>query len=370
MFGHRQRANVYFALSLVGLITAWWLNGIASFEGQDYLGAWFGSEVDWVLSVDLTIVAIAVAIFMITEARQLGMKRVWLYFVLAGITALAFTFPLFMGFRELRKEKIALAGGRIDYFEVDKHKVEVWVPEKVFPHTPVLIIQDGKNIFNPKTASNGTTWEILDALSKGRIKADPLPIIVAVWGLSDETRLLELAPESIVEKHPEIWDELPPEYTPPHRNSLNGEHTRFLAEALLPTVLKRYGIEHSVNRTAISGCSMAGLSSLYAMSKYPNSFGAALCFSTHWVLGHRFMVEELVALLPQAGNHKIYTDCGTEDLDLFYPPFHEKAIRLLTETKGYRRDRDLVAAIFPGTGHNETAWAARVHHPINWWLRG
>ena len=90
----------YLVLAAVGLITAWVFNGIAVMNGESYLDAWFGSAVDWVLSADLTIVAIAVVVFMITEARRLGMKRVWLYIVLSGITAMAFTFPLFMAMRE------------------------------------------------------------------------------------------------------------------------------------------------------------------------------------------------------------------------------------------------------------------------------
>ena len=109
MFGHQLRANIYFALAAVGLITAWVLNGIVSFEGADYINAWFGSVVDWVLSVDLLIVAAATVVFMLYEAKKLGMKRVWLYFLLSGVTALAFTFPLFLAFRELKKQKIALA---------------------------------------------------------------------------------------------------------------------------------------------------------------------------------------------------------------------------------------------------------------------
>lgn len=159
MFGHEIRARIYFVLAALGLITAWWLNGIASLGGQDYLKAWFGSAVDWVLSVDLLIVGIATAVFMISEARRLGMKRVWLYFLLSGITAMAFTFPLFMAFRELKKQKIALAGGAIEKFEIENHKVEVWVPPQVYPHTPVLLMHDGKNVFNPKTSSHGDTWE-------------------------------------------------------------------------------------------------------------------------------------------------------------------------------------------------------------------
>ncbi|MEL0257147.1 MAG: DUF2834 domain-containing protein [Pontimonas sp.] len=97
---HHVRFLFFVILSIIGLITAWIFNGVASVTGQDYLNAWFGSAVDWVLSVDLLIVAIAGSALMIFEAQRLGMKRVWLYIVLSGITAFAFTFPLFLAMRE------------------------------------------------------------------------------------------------------------------------------------------------------------------------------------------------------------------------------------------------------------------------------
>jgi uncharacterized membrane protein len=99
---HHARFLFFLILSIIGLITAWIFNGVASVTGQDYLNAWFGSAVDWVLSVDLLIVAIAGSALMIFEAQRLGMKRVWLYIVLSGITAFAFTFPLFLAMRERR----------------------------------------------------------------------------------------------------------------------------------------------------------------------------------------------------------------------------------------------------------------------------
>ena len=97
---HHARFVFFLIVSIVGLVTAWVFNGIASVTGQNYLDAWFGSAVDWVLSLDILIVAIAGSAFMIFEARKLGMKRVWLYIVLSGVTAFAFTFPLFLAMRE------------------------------------------------------------------------------------------------------------------------------------------------------------------------------------------------------------------------------------------------------------------------------
>jgi uncharacterized membrane protein len=97
---HHQRFWFYLIVSITGLVTAWVFNGIASIQGQDYLQAWFGQEVDWVLSLDILIVAIAGSAFMIMEARKLGITRVWLYIALSGVTAFAFTFPLFLAIRE------------------------------------------------------------------------------------------------------------------------------------------------------------------------------------------------------------------------------------------------------------------------------
>jgi len=334
LFGHQLRARIYFAFAAVGLVTAWVLNGIASVQGANYLTAWFGSVVDLVLSVDLFIVAAATIVFMLHEARKLGMKRVWLYFLLSGITALAFTFPLFMGFRELKKERIALANGKIEKFVVDNHTVEVWVPENVLFYTPVLMMHDGKDVFNPKTATDGNTWRILDALREGRIKGDLDPIIIAVHGLSKPTRMLELTPQEIAERHPDIWDNLPPKYQPPHKTPQNAKYNELLVHKILPMVLDKYGIEHSLERTAVAGASMGGLASMYLLAKYPNTFGAAFAFSTHWILGHKYMAQELTALMPSAGKHKIYTDTGTQDWDMFYQRFHTGAVEAL-QAKGF-----------------------------------
>ena len=98
---------IYVGLSIVGLVTAWIFNGLAVMNNQDYMNAWFGTAADWVLSADFTVVAIAVVVFMITEARRLKMKRVWLYILLSGVTAMAFTFPLFMAMRERQLAKIS-----------------------------------------------------------------------------------------------------------------------------------------------------------------------------------------------------------------------------------------------------------------------
>jgi len=103
----RARFVFFLVLSVVGLVSAWTLNGIAVMNGENYASAWFGTAVDRVLSADFLVVAIAIVAFMIIEARRIGMRHVWVYILLSGITAMAFTVPLFLAMRERQLAKNA-----------------------------------------------------------------------------------------------------------------------------------------------------------------------------------------------------------------------------------------------------------------------
>ncbi len=94
-------AVIYLVLAIGGLVGTWIFNGLAIAEMRDFVGDWVhsGPAVSS-LTIDLLVVAVAGSILIIVEARRLGMKRGWLYVVLAGLTAFAFVFPLFLAVRE------------------------------------------------------------------------------------------------------------------------------------------------------------------------------------------------------------------------------------------------------------------------------
>ena len=94
-------AVAYLVVSIIGLVGTFALNAWTVVEGRNYFGDIFGSgPAVSSIGVDLLVVAIAGAIFIVVEARRLGMKRAWLYIALAVVTAFAFTFPLFLAMRE------------------------------------------------------------------------------------------------------------------------------------------------------------------------------------------------------------------------------------------------------------------------------
>ena len=106
-------AVVYLVLSLGGLVGTWTFNVLAIAGMRDYIGDLLtsGPSVSSI-TVDLLVVAVAGSIFIIVEARRLGMRFGWLYVVGSALTAFAFTFPLFLAMRQRRLN--ARASGAAD----------------------------------------------------------------------------------------------------------------------------------------------------------------------------------------------------------------------------------------------------------------
>ena len=101
-------AITWLVLAIVGLVGTWSFNALAIVQLRDFFGDWVGSgPAVSSLTVDLLVVAVAGCILIVVESRRLGMRRAWLYIVLSGLTAFAFTFPLFLAMRERRLAELA-----------------------------------------------------------------------------------------------------------------------------------------------------------------------------------------------------------------------------------------------------------------------
>lgn len=371
---NRRRSNAifFFALAGVGLATAWYFNSIAVMRGENYLTDGFTSNVDWVYSLDLLIGGTAGMAFIVIEGRRLKMRLWWLFIPAAFVTAFAFVFPLFLAFRELRLAKQELAGGKLKRYTFDEHSVVVWVPGNVDSTTPVLVMNDGHNLFDPKTSTFGATWGLLEALQQrpvggARISASKQPLIIGVTYKNNDgaIRGFEYSPTDILVAHPEMFDNFLADWK--HDGPNGNDYHELIARTILPSVAAEFGVELSRERTAIGGSSMGSITSMYAMAKYPDVYGTVLGYSTHWPIGGGMLVEELTRMLPAPGQHRIWSDGGTIELDAAYAPFQAR-FREVLAAKGYRLGDDFIEASYPQTGHNELWWAGRVEHPINWWL--
>ena len=100
-----SRAVVFGVLALVGLVGTWTYNALAIIERRDFLGDWFAGPAVSSLTTDLLVMAVAGCAFIVIEGRRLGMRHLWAYIAFSGLTAIAFTFPLFLMNRERKLER-------------------------------------------------------------------------------------------------------------------------------------------------------------------------------------------------------------------------------------------------------------------------
>ncbi|MFM1986070.1 MAG: hypothetical protein RIS18_287 [Actinomycetota bacterium] len=95
-----SRSLTYLFLSIAGLIGTWYFNLLAIKQGRDFFADWSSSPAVSSATTDLFIAASAASIFMFLEGKRLKMRFVWLFIAGSFITAIAFTFPLFLAIRE------------------------------------------------------------------------------------------------------------------------------------------------------------------------------------------------------------------------------------------------------------------------------
>ena len=102
-------ALIWLTLAIAGLVGTWTFNVLAIVQLRDFIGDWVSSgPAVSSLTVDLLVTAVAGCVLIVVESRRLGMRGAWVYIVLSGLTAFAFTFPLFLAMRERRLTQRAL----------------------------------------------------------------------------------------------------------------------------------------------------------------------------------------------------------------------------------------------------------------------
>lgn len=108
----------YGLTAIVALIATWWHNVAFIGSGQgssivDFVTAAYANHAAASLTNDVVLVAVAIFVFIVVEARRLGIARVWVYLVLSIVVAISVAFPLFLIVRQvaLAKRRQATATG-------------------------------------------------------------------------------------------------------------------------------------------------------------------------------------------------------------------------------------------------------------------
>jgi len=246
---------------------------------------------------------------------------------------------------------------------VDSRNLEIWLPQG-YPDKAtsykVLYMHDGQTVFNKNGSNNIYSWDInkkIDSLIN--INAIAPTIVVNTWNNSRK-RFNEYMPQQPGELTNTAFAKTELKKNTGYEQLYSDNYLKFVTSEVLPFVRKNFQVSNATEDNVIMGSSMGGLISLYAMMEYPEIFGNAGCFSTHWpvpILGDAF-IKSLPQTIPEAHNHRIYFDYGTESLDRDYEPY-QKRVDSIFLNKGYTTD-NYRSLKFEGHGHTPRYWKQRV----------
>ena len=250
--------------------------------------------------------------------------------------------------------------------------VEIWLPPSYATapdkRYPVIYMHDGQNVFDPAASKySGWDWGVDEAMTalikKGEIRE---AIIVAPHSI-DKWRNADYFPQKAGEIFAQDFKAAMPEFDV---KGLRADgYLKFLTAELKPFIDKKYRTLTGPQDTSIMGSSMGGLISLYAISEYPDVYGAAGNVSTHFPLAEGKLVDYFKDNLPDPKTHRLYFDYGTLTLDYNYEGYQNRMDAALVEA-GYARGVNWTTRKFEGHDHSERAWRNRVHIPLTFLLEG
>lgn len=173
-------------------------------------------------------------------------------------------------------------------------KIWLYLPKNYETSTkkyPVIYMHDAQNLFDAKTSFAGE-WNVDE-------KLDSLNAQVIVVGIENgsEKRLEELTP---------------------YKNEKYGggnadKYLEFIVNTLKPEIDKKYRTKPNTKNTTIIGSSLGGLTSFYAVLKYPEVFGKAGVFSpAFWI--NRKEINDFTTRSKKL-KAKIYFLCGDSEGD-------------------------------------------------------
>ncbi|WP_454787936.1 DUF2834 domain-containing protein [Mycolicibacterium lutetiense] len=97
--------GVYAVIAVVALVGTWWNNiryvTTESTSLIDFFQSGYTNYASSSLTNDLLLFGLAAFVFMVVEARRIGIPKVWIYIVLSAVIAVSVAFPLFLIRRQL-----------------------------------------------------------------------------------------------------------------------------------------------------------------------------------------------------------------------------------------------------------------------------
>lgn len=234
-------------------------------------------------------------------------------------------------------------------------KLRVLVPEgynKSKAAYPVVYLNDGQNLFDPKTAQvKQVEWGVDETvLSLTRRRRMQKVIVVGIDNAGRSKRANEYLP----------WkDEF---LTPPLEEPQGAKYPEFVTTEVMPFIEKQYRVRKGAANTVIGGSSYGALISLYTVIKKPAVFGGVILESPS------FYVDDAKILGLSAKSEKwpgkVYLGVGTNEEGkrgcIIGDESHEAVVDVKRLEKMISGKTDVKVVIEPCAVHSEIAWGSRL----------
>ncbi|MBK8247331.1 MAG: alpha/beta hydrolase [Gemmatimonadetes bacterium] len=206
---------------------------------------------------------------------------------------------------------------------------------------PVIYMQDGQNLFDPRTSFAGE-WGVDRAMARAPRKGRRA-IIVGIPNMGVD-RMKEYSP----------W------HDPRHGGGGGDAYVDFIVHTLKPLIDARYRTAPDRESTGIVGSSLGALIALYGFFRAPASFGFVGAMSpAFW-----FADGGIFPFVQDAANvaGRVYLDVGMREGPGTLA--NARSMRDLLTAKGYPLGDTLSYVEDPQGVHNEAAWGRRIRHAL------
>lgn len=258
--------------------------------------------------------------------------------------------PLLLFFGKVSAQE-STASKQVSTFTIEasqlktSRKIWLYLPKNYETSTkkyPVIYMHDAQNLFDAKTSFAGE-WNVDE-------KLDSLNAQVIVVGIENggEKRLEELTP---------------------YKNEKYGggnadKYLEFIVNTLKPEIDKKYRTKPNTKNTTIMGSSLGGLTSFYAVIKYPDIFGKAGVFSPAFWINRKDINDYMTN--SKKLKAKIYFLCGDSEGDDDSMVTDLNHMELLLNTNRCYCLHLNKKVIVKGGHHNEKLWRDGFVKAILW----
>jgi enterochelin esterase-like enzyme len=229
----------------------------------------------------------------------------------------------------------------------DKRDIIVYVPPGYDQHPaqayPVLYLQDGQNLFDPRTSFiPGQTWEVREHADAAILAGEVEPLII-VGIYNTERRLAEYT-------HERDW------------RMGGGEAAHYgltLTREILPFIASQYRVRTNRESTGLGGSSLGGLVSIYLGLRYATWFGKLAILSPSVWWNHKSILGYLNERAPEIWDRpRLWLDVG--DKEGRRAVHDAETLNRRLKANHWKSGETLHFEKVHGGMHNEASWAQRV----------